>query len=163
MVVDLGRALALLLAVVLAWAAVAKLRRLEATSRSFEDLGLPAPRALARTVPGIELATAGWLVLAPAVAAWAVVALLAAFTVVLVKGISAGVPCACFASASSEGLPVSTREIVRNALLAAAAVVATGAGAGDALWPGAEAVALAALLAVAGWGALRVWPNRRSR
>lgn len=160
---DLGRALALLLAAVLVWAAVAKLRRPDETSKSFGDLGLPAPRALAWTVPGIELAIAGWLVLAPAAAAWAVVALLAGFTVVLARGIAAGVPCACFGSTSTEGLPVSAREIVRNALLAGAAVVATGSGPGDALWPEPAALAVAAVSAVAGWSLLRVWRQREPR
>lgn len=160
---ELGRAVALLLAVVLAWAAAAKLRRPAATSRSFEGLGLPAPRALAWTVPGVELGIAGWLVLAPAAAAWAALALLAAFTVILGRGIAAGVPCACFGSTSTDGMPVSARELVRNALLAGAGVVATGSGPGDALWPAPPALAVAAVLAVAGWSLLGLWRRREPR
>lgn len=157
---DLGRAMALVLAVVLALAAVAKLRRIADTSRSFERLGLPVPRVLAWTVPAVELGIAGWLVLGPAAAAWAAIALLVAFTVVVGRGIAEGVPCACFGSTSTDGSPASARELVRNAMLAGAGVVATGSGPGDALWPAPLAMAGAAVLAVGGWSLLGLWRRR---
>ncbi|MBW3615212.1 MAG: methylamine utilization protein MauE [Actinobacteria bacterium] len=132
---DVGRVAALALAGLLAWAAVAKLRRRRPTAESFLALGLPQPRALALAVPLVEAAVAAGLVLRPRVGAWPALALLVAFSAVIVRALAAGagVPCACFGSTTER--PVSARELVRNAVLAAFAVLATGAGPGWALSP----------------------------
>ncbi len=118
---DVSYALAVGLALVFAWAGIAKLRAPRVTARSFAALRVPP--VLARVVPFIELGLAVALVLAPGTAI-AAVGLLVAFTVVLLRA-DDGARCACFGSASSE--PVSWVQILRNGLLAGAAVVASGA------------------------------------
>ncbi len=132
---DAGRVAALALAGLLGWAAVAKLRRRRATIASFQDLRLPAPSVLAVVVPVVEAFVAAALVLRPRLGGWPALLLLAAFSIVIVRAVAAGAeaPCACFGSGG--GRPVSTRELVRNAVLAALAVLATGAGPGWALSP----------------------------
>src|SRR5206468_4107936 len=82
---DVAAACALVLAVVFGWAGVAKLRHHDATVESFRGLRLPAPAALARIVPVVELAVAAGLVLAPASAALAALVMLLAFTVVIAR------------------------------------------------------------------------------
>lgn len=125
-----GRAAAVILAVVFALAAIAKLRRRPATTASFWDLRLPAPATLAVAVPMVEALVAALLVAQPRVGAALALALLAGFSMVLVRAVAAGaeVPCACFGSTAQR--PVSTRELMRNGVLAALAVLATGAGPG---------------------------------
>lgn len=118
---DVSYALAIGLAVVFAWAGVAKLRAPRPTARAFAALGVPV--VLARVVPFVELALALALVVAP-ISALAAVALLVAFTFVLLRA-DDGVRCACFGSASAD--PVSWVQILRNGLLAGAAVIASGA------------------------------------
>lgn len=118
---DVAYSLSVGLAVVFAWAGVTKLRAPRATARAFTDLRVPP--VLARVVPVLELMLAAALVVAP-VSALAAVGLLAAFTVVLLRA-DDGVRCACFGSASSD--PVSWVQILRNGLLAGAAVIASGA------------------------------------
>jgi hypothetical protein len=127
-VTDVGYVSALVLALVMAWAGVAKLRSRSETAASFAAFGVPA--GLARVVPLVELALAVALVFVPALAAGAAAVLLAAFTVVLVRAIGRGVTvgCNCFGSSRSE--PVSSVELVRNTMLIALAIVATGAAVG---------------------------------
>jgi len=141
---------AAVLAVVFALAGVAKLRRPSVTARSFADLGLPAARELAVAVPVVELAMAVGLVVVPPVAAAMALLLLLAFTAVLVAAIRSGrgqAGCGCLGSTRTD--PVSAVEIIRNGMLAAAAVVAMGAsgpvapGLGDVI-----AVTTAALVAL---------------
>jgi uncharacterized membrane protein YphA (DoxX/SURF4 family) len=113
--------LAVALAAVFGWAAVAKLRDREATTRSFAAFGLPAPGALAVVVPASELALGLTLVASPPFGATLALAVLAGFTTQLVlarrRGIDAG--CGCFGGAKPAAPGV---EIARNALLAAAAL-----------------------------------------
>ncbi len=125
-----GRAAAVILAGVFALAAFAKLRRRPATTASFRDLRLPAPATLAVAVPVVEALVAALLVAQPRVGAALALALLAGFSMVIVRAVAAGaeVPCACFGSTGQR--PVSTRELMRNGVLAALAVLATGAGPG---------------------------------
>lgn len=118
---DVAYSLSVGLAAVFAWAGVAKLRAPRPTARAFQALGVP--RVLARVVPVVELALAGSLVVTP-ISAMGAVALLIAFTVVLLRA-DDGVRCACFGSASAD--PVSWVQILRNGLLAGAAVIASGA------------------------------------
>ncbi|HEX2850179.1 MAG TPA: MauE/DoxX family redox-associated membrane protein [Acidimicrobiales bacterium] len=131
---DLARACALVLALLFAWAAVAKVVAHSATVEAFAGLLLPAPAVLAIAVPVVEVAVAAGLVLRPDAVGWTAIALLAGFSAVIVraqaKGVSTG--CACFGAPSSAD-PVSAADLVRNAALAAVAVVATGCH--DARWP----------------------------
>lgn len=116
---------AVLLAGLFAWAGVAKLTDRGRATRTFAAFGLPAPRLLGTAVPVVELVLAVGLLVIPAVAAYAALGMLAAFTTFLVRAVRAGVKvgCGCFGSARDE--PVSAVEVLRNALLAGAAVVAS--------------------------------------
>lgn len=168
---DVARAAAVVLAAVFAMAAVAKLRRPAATSSSFAALGLPQPGMLAYAVPVVEVVLAVALIDAPAPAAWAAIVLLAAFTAVLARAIAkgTGAPCACFGSARRATEPVSSVELVRNAMLAALAVVATGAPAGEVGVPSLPALVIVTVAVAAGRLVLglvdlrrhggRIWPG----
>lgn len=120
----LGYSAALVLAVLFALAAAAKLRDQEATVRSFDALGVPNPASAARLLPLPELAVVALLVVVPVAGALAVLVLLAFFTTFLVGRLRAGVdaPCACFGASSSR--PLSWAAIGRNALMGALAVTA---------------------------------------
>jgi len=156
----LASATAIVLAAVFAWAGVAKLLRRADTAASFVALGVPAARGLAVVVPLVELALAAGLVLRPALAGWAALALIFAFTVVIWRAIHRGIkaPCSCFGTASKE--PVSTNEIVRNGMLAGLAVLATAAH-GAAGWPGLPQIVIVTVLAALGRVALAVAEFRR--
>lgn len=115
---------AIVLAVVLGWAAVTKAVDGAATADGFAALGLPRPAVLARLVPLAEAATAVGLVVVPRWAGLAAFGLLAVFTAVLVSMLQSGVsaPCACFGAGANR--PVSAGQVVRNlVLLALAATV----------------------------------------
>lgn len=116
---------AVVLAVVFVVAAVAKLRDLAVVERDFTAMGLRRPYLLARLVPGAELAIAALLVLDPPVGAAIAFVALAAMTIVLVRLLRAGVTtyCACFGAASTNAA-LSWREVARNAVLIAMAVLA---------------------------------------
>ncbi len=157
---DVGYGLAVILAAVFAVAAVAKARQPEATARSLADFGIPAPALVARGLPVAELALAAALVAVPRPAAWAALALLVGFSTVLAVGRRHGVttPCACLGSGSGRASgraseaaaepPTPAAELVRNGLLAAAAVLATGAASPH--WPGLPVVvAVTAAAAIA--------------
>jgi hypothetical protein len=155
---DVGYGLAVILAAVFGVAAVAKARQPAATARSLADFGIPAPAVVARVLPVAEAALAVALVAAPAPAAWAALVLLVGFSVVLAVARRHGVttPCACLgggAGGAGRGggglggglgggvepeVATPAAELVRNGLLAAAAVVATGAA--SPRWPGLDAV-----------------------
>jgi len=128
MLADLGMAAAGLLALTFAWAGAAKLGRPEATAGGFADLGLVRPTTLARVVPIVELLLAVALLAAPAAGAAAALVLLAGFTAVLARALGRGIEvrCACFGQAGGPAL--SWVELVRNAVLAALAVLAIAAG-----------------------------------
>ena len=147
----LGYAAAVVLAAVFAVAASAKLRDPAGTTRSFRTLGLPG--SLGRVVPVVELAVAAGLLVVPAWAAIAALALLAGFTTFLVLGIKRGVtvPCNCFGSTSRA--PLSGRDLARNAALEAAAVASLFAG--DPTLPGPGAVLVVAAVTIAVVVALR--------
>lgn len=122
----IGAAAALALAVVLAWAAISKLRRPVVTAADMAGLGLPYAPALAWIVPVVELVVAGALLTVPGWGGVVAFALLAAFTALLASVVRSGraVPCACFGGTSRQ--PVSSRHLVRNAvLLGLAALAAT--------------------------------------
>ena len=138
---DVASAAAIVLAVLFAYAGIAKLLHPAETAASFAALELPASGALARVVPLVEIGLAALLVTAPAIGGSTGAVLLVAFTVVLLRAIARGVaaPCSCFGSSRRE--PVSSVEVVRNAMLAALAVIATAAS-GAAGWPGLPALVI---------------------
>jgi hypothetical protein len=124
---DVAYAAALLLAGVLGWAGVAKLRRPAATAAAFTDLGLPAPAGLAVAVPAAELAAAALLAVRPPLGGLVAAALLAAFSGLLAARLRAGVHVACACFGSSRTAPVSSVELVRNLMLGVAALAAVAA------------------------------------
>lgn len=126
--VVLGAVARVTLAVVLVGAAVSKLRRPDRTRDALARLFAPATaRVLARALP------IGELVLAAMLLAWwgsvvpgvITAVVFVAFTAVLVRAQVRGVPCACFGAPRPE--PPGTSALVRNGVLAALAVLATGA------------------------------------
>lgn len=105
-------------------AGVLKLADGPAWTRQAADLGVRRPVAVA--VPWVEVVVGATLV-AQVARPWpalAAVAMLVAFTVVVVRRILDGSrpPCACFGSRSSR--PLGPRQVVRNVGLLALAVVA---------------------------------------
>lgn len=161
---ELAQAAALVLAGVFAFAAVAKGRDQVTTMASFRGLGLPAPTIMATVVPLGEVVVALGLLAVPTAMAWPALALLVAFSVVIVRAIASGstVSCACFgggAHGAADDRPVSTLELVRNAGLGGLAIVASGVGEGSALWPSLPAaviVTVVVALARVGFGAVEL-------
>ena len=98
-------------------AGIAKLRSPDNTRRALGALGLPRPDVLGVAVPVVELATALLLVLDPVTGGVSAVALLAAFTTLLVGRLRAGRTegCGCFGAWSTRTL--SWRDVVRNLAL----------------------------------------------
>ena len=117
-------AAALLLAGVFAWAGAAKLRDARVTERTFRAFGLVAPGTLARTVPIVELGLAAVLVVVPWAGGMLALAVLAAFSTILVRAMRAGVDVGCGCFGTAKRAPVSFVELVRNGLLAGLAVAA---------------------------------------
>ncbi len=129
---DLGSATAtgaaVVLAVALAWAAVAKLMSADKTTEDFASLGLVRPDLLARLTPLVELAVGALLLVARPLGGMAATALLVMFTTVIVRVLRDpqrfGNPsCACFGGTSHQ--PLTWRSVGRNAALTLLAVVAT--------------------------------------
>jgi uncharacterized membrane protein YphA (DoxX/SURF4 family) len=118
-----GDVVAIALAAVFAWAGAAKAVDRRTTARSFRALGLPAVTALTTVVPVTELVLAAGLVLVPGLAAPLALGVLVGFTALLARARRAGVTvgCGCFGTARRG--PVSSRDLVRNVVLAAAALV----------------------------------------
>jgi uncharacterized membrane protein YphA (DoxX/SURF4 family) len=112
------------LALVFIVAGVAKLRSPVDTRRALGALGLPRPDVLGVAVPVVELATALLLLLDPVTGGASAVALLAAFTTLLVGRLRAGHTegCGCFGAWSTR--PLSWADVVRNLSLIAIGCVA---------------------------------------
>ena len=108
---------AVILAIVMLYAAQSKLRAHEATSRDFQQLGLPQPAVVAWLVPLAEIAIAVALVATPGWGGVAAFIMLIGFTTFLVSILRSGaqVSCACFGSTNNE--PVSVVEVGRNLIL----------------------------------------------
>jgi hypothetical protein len=120
----------LVLAGVLAVAAFRKLRAPDVTrATTLTLLGERAGPVVARVLPFVELVVAlalvVWWTPVPGVVAFV---LLVGFTVVLVRAQTRQLPCPCFGG--SRDTPVTGASILRNGLLAALAVLATGSPAG---------------------------------
>jgi len=123
-----ARILALVVAGVFWVSAAAKLRDRSGTARSFHELGLVSPVALAWLIPVLELLTAITLLVWPVGGAVVGLALLVGFTVVILGVIHSGatVSCACFGATASA--PVGWGSVVRNAILIALLVAVALAG-----------------------------------
>jgi hypothetical protein len=120
----IGYLAALFLAATFFIAAISKLRDVAATADEFDLLGVPAPDAMARFVPIVELAIAAGLVIVPSIGGLFALVTLAFFTTFLVGRLRAGVrvPCACFGAAGTA--PLSSVDIIRNLGLVALAAAA---------------------------------------
>jgi uncharacterized membrane protein YphA (DoxX/SURF4 family) len=156
-----GYAAAVALAAIFAIAAVAKLRDVSATESDFAGLGIPRASFFARFVPIAELSIVALLLIVPPAGAIAALVSLAFFTTFLIGRLRAGVraPCACFGSSRAQ--PISVRDVIRNLLLMALAVVSLATDRPTAITP-LDALAVLAVTAVAG-GALHLAGRVRSR
>ena len=145
---DVGYVAGWVLAVTFARAAAGKWRDRDATARAFSGLGLPRPSVLAAGVPATEAALAVGLVMGPRVAAALSLAVLGAFTVVIVRAVRArsSVACGCFGSSASR--PASVVDAVRNLFLAGLAVAALAVS--QPVVPGLDAVMLVSLSSMIG-------------
>ena len=157
----LGYAAAVALAAIFAIAAVAKLRDVSATERDFDGLGIPRASFFARFVPLAELSIVALLLIVPPAGAIAALVSLAFFTTFLIGRLRAGVraPCACFGSSRAQ--PISVRDVIRNLLLMALALVCLATDRPTAITP-LDALAVLAVIAVA-CGALHLAGRVRSR
>ena len=156
-----GYAAAVALAAIFAIAAVAKLRDISATERDFVGLGLPRASFFARFVPLVELSIVALLLIVPPAGALAALVSLAFFTTFLVGRLRAGVraPCACFGS--SRARPISARDVIRNLLLMALALVCLATDRPTAITL-LDALAVVTVIAAAG-GALHLAGRVRSQ
>jgi hypothetical protein len=144
----LALAARIVLALVLATSAIAKLRSLVAVRQQIATLvNARAAPVVAPLLPAAELLVAiglvAWWNAVPGVVA---AILLALFTVVLVRAEARRVPCLCFGSSMLDA-PVGPAGVIRNGVLAALAVFAIGDPAGA--HPGAAVAWVATFGAVA--------------
>ena len=156
-----GYAAAVALAAIFAIAAVAKLRNLAATERNFIGLGLPRASFFARFVPLVELSIVALLLIVPPAGAIAALISLAFFTTFLIGRLRAGVhaPCACFGASKAQ--PFSARDVVRNLLLMAVAIVSLATERPTKI-SALDALVVVAAIVIAG-GALHLAGRVRSR
>jgi uncharacterized membrane protein YphA (DoxX/SURF4 family) len=120
----LASLLAVALAALFAVTALLKLRSPSATVHQFARLHLPAPSAVAGAVAAAELGVAAALVLAPRPGAVLAIAMLTAFTAVIIRTMRRGLAVSCGCLGSLGRRPVSFDAVVRNVALAAAATLA---------------------------------------
>ena len=106
-------------------AGLSKLRSPLETRRSLRDLGFPFPKETSIILPLVELLTAILLIVDPATGGPFAVALLVAFTVLilsrLVNGNTSG--CGCFGAWSTR--PLSYWDIARNTVFIVLGAIAT--------------------------------------
>lgn len=136
------------LAATFALSAGTKLVEHRAFARSLSDFRVPSVGLLSVAVPAVEATLAATLAALPATAApaWAALGVLVVFTAMVLRNLGAGVavPCPCFDARGQR--PVSAATVVRNGVLMALAVVATGDTGGAS--PGATIVATVVTLPV---------------
>jgi hypothetical protein len=152
----LALAARIVLAAALASSAIAKLRSLGAVRRQVATLvSERAAPLLAPLLPASELAVAvalvTWWIAVPGIVA---IALLAMFTVVLVRAEARRVPCLCF-GASKLDTPVGPAGVIRNGILGALGVFAVGSPSG--------AAAGATIVSIVGFGAFAAIAVRAAR
>ena len=106
-------------------AGLSKLRSPLETRRSLRDLGFPFPKETSIILPLVELLTAILLIVDPATGGLCAVALLVAFTVLilsrLVNGNTSG--CGCFGAWSTR--PLSYWDVARNTVFIVLGAIAT--------------------------------------
>ena len=106
-------------------AGLSKLRSPLETRRSLRDLGFPFPKETSIILPFVELLTAILLIVDPATGGPCAVALLVAFTVLilsrLVNGNTSG--CGCFGAWSTR--PLSYWDVARNTVFIVLGAIAT--------------------------------------
>ena len=106
-------------------AGLSKLRSPLETRRSLRDLGFPFPKETSIILPLVELLTAILLIVDPATGVPCAVALLVAFTVLmlsrLVNGNTSG--CGCFGAWSTR--PLSYWDVARNTVFIVLGAIAT--------------------------------------
>jgi len=121
----------IVLAVVLATAAIAKVRSRPAVREQVATLvSARAAPVVTPVLPAVELLVAvGLVVWWSAVPGIVALLLLALFTLVLVRAEARRVPCLCFGSSKLDA-PVGPAGVIRNGVLAALAVLAIGSPAG---------------------------------
>ena len=114
-----------LLAVIFVIAAINKFKDPVGTENSISSLGLPFPKLLSSLLPTVELICAVLLAVDPRTGGPCAVALLAAFTTLLVAQILSGNPqnCACFGSWTNK--KISSWDLLRNTVLIVLGVLAT--------------------------------------
>ena len=114
-----------LLAVIFVIAAINKFKDPVETENSISSLGLPFPKLLSSLLPTVELICAVLLAVDPRTGGPCAVALLAAFTTLLVAQILSGNPqnCACFGSWTNK--KISSWDLLRNTVLIVLGVLAT--------------------------------------
>jgi hypothetical protein len=147
----------IVLALALAGAALAKLRDRDHVVAQMDTLlGTQAGTVAAVAVPAVELAIAVALVAVPGSGLPAVAALimLLAFTIVLVRAQAQHVPCPCFGGGATAS-PAGPRAVLRNGVLLALAVIATGSPSG--------ASAAATLAWIVAFGAITLLVVRAAR
>ena len=143
------------LAAVLLVAAIVKLRHRETTrAQTVTLVGARRGRIIASALPIIEIVIAVALVVwTSAVPGVIAVVLLLAFTGVLLRAQARRLPCPCFAGTGGT-TPVGPAAIIRNAVLLAYAVLATGSPSGAAAGAALAAIAILGAIAVAAvWAA----------
>lgn len=116
---------ALVLAGVFLVGGASKLAWRQETRAAFVELGLPHPELVARVLPFVELALGVTLIALPVAGGAAALVMMAVFSTVLVRLLRRGVdaPCGCIGS-PRDSAPLSRRSLLRNAGLAALAVMA---------------------------------------
>jgi hypothetical protein len=115
----------IILAAVLVFAAVSKLRAREETRRRTVALMGPRGEIVAAILPWVEIAIAvALLVWWSAIPGVVAALLLLAFTAVVVNAQLRHLPCPCFGGASER--EAGPRQVVRNGVLIALAILATG-------------------------------------
>ncbi|MFM8236981.1 MAG: MauE/DoxX family redox-associated membrane protein [Actinomycetota bacterium] len=128
---DLAAAARLVVGAALAIAAAGKLADRRAAAARTEVLLGPIGPVVAGALPLVEVLLAvallAWWVPVPGILT---IGLLVAFTFVLGRAARRGVPCPCFGPGSSR--PPGRRDFIRNGLLFAGAILATGSPVGAA-------------------------------
>ena len=121
----MGELAGITLAAIFTVASVAKFRDPTGTRYALAQMALPVPHLFAVGVPVVELLTALLLIVEPRTGGPCAVALLTAFSTLVVGRLLAGQRkgCGCFGAWSTENLSWWT--LARNAILVAIGVVAT--------------------------------------
>lgn len=112
-----GYACALVLALVFVRAGVAKAVHRAETATGFATLGIPAASTVARVVPVIEVVLAVALLSVPRIGGVAALITLATFSAFLARALHAGVTAACNCFGQTHTEPISSLDLVRNAML----------------------------------------------